>query len=546
MRIFVTTCLLVLAAHSAQAEAYQVQMPVELVEIFAGFAKATRKAELDLPAGEHRIFVPLAGLSDVTQGISLRSSPGAMITSINAVTPREFDAQAVYTPEQTEAFAAVEAAQDRIAEKMRELEAAKARIAALVAQRAFLGSVTGTDKQMLDPEAMMQVSRAIRDESETAGLAEIDVQEAMVGLREDLEDLQRALALAEQRFESLNPPESPDGGLSISVTVNTPGVTAFELADIGAWARWQFLYDVRLTEGDAPRLTISRKALIVQELGETWNDVALTLSTASIDQTDPSFVRGDRARIFEPEKGVVGLLSAGSEMRAAPAPMVEEAVYLDAAPATMAVVDGAVLAYASPGLVTVESGGDGLILELDRLEMAPDLSLEASPRFDATAFVVAEITNDTGEHIIPGAAVLYRGEQVVGETEVELIRTGESRKIAFGPEQGIVVSHDVLRRETGDRGLVSVSNTREEQVEFTLQNLTEEARTVRATYALPYSEQEDLQIVTRVVPQPDEMDIENRRGVSAWVVELAPGETKKVVMQHRLTWPEGQELRWNP
>jgi len=543
MRLLIPVLFALLVAQPGQAEDFQVQMPQTSVEVFAGFARVTRQAEVEMPVGDHRVVVPLAHLKNGTQGISLRSSAGAVITSFSVIEDRIFDDVAIYTAEQAEAFAKVEAIADRIDAKTREIEGAQARVAALAAQRAFLGSVTGTDQQMLDPDTMVKISRAIRDESEVAGVSEIEVQALVNAMREALEALRVALALAEQEFAGLNPPQSPSGGLSISVTVDQPGVKRFELSDNGASAYWQFLYDVRLIEGDTAQVEFSRRARIVQNSGEPWRNVDLVLSTASIDQTEPGFVRSDRAWIAEEITGGVGLFSSSRE--AAPVPMAEPVVVMEE-PAVMSAVEGAVLAYASPTPVSIESGGEGLILELDSLVLDGVLMLETSPRSDATAFVVAEVTNDTGEHIIPADVVLYRGDQVVGETQLDLIRTGETAKLAFGPEQGIVVTRDVLARESGDRGVVSKSNTRDEQVEFTLKNLTDTPKAVRALYALPYSEQEDLLIETDVQPRPDETDIDNRRGISAWLIELAPGETKRVVMQHRLEWPDGQELQWYP
>ena len=543
MRLLISTIFTLLIVQPGQAEEFQVQMPPASVEVFAGFARVTRLAELEMPVGEHTVLVPLARLESGAQGISLRSSAGATITSFSVIEDRIFDEEAIYTPEQADALAKIEAIEDSIEEKSREIETAQARVVALTAQRAFLGSVTGTDQQMLDPDSMLKISRAIRDESEVAGMSEIGVQTSLTTMREELDDLMSEFALAAQNLAALNPPKSPSGGLSIAVTVDSPGVKQFELIDNGASAYWQFQYDVRLIEDDSVQVAISRRSRIIQNSGEPWRNVDLVLSTASIDQTEPASVRPDRASITEQDDG--GVLLFGGSLDVGPVLIEPETVILKE-PAAMSGVGGAVQAYASPTRVSIESGGDGLVLELDSLVLDGELTLQASPRADATAFVVAEITNDTGEHIMPAEAVLYRSDQVVGVTQLDLIRTGETAKLAFGPEQGIVVTYDVLRRESGDRGLVSKSNTREEQVEFALENLTGAPKTVRALYALPFSEQEDLVVESDVQPRPDETDVDNRRGVSAWVIELPPGETKRVVMRHRLTWPDGQVLQWIP
>ncbi len=65
-------------------------------------------------------------------------------------------------------------------------------------------------------------------------------------------------------------------------------------------------------------------------------------------------------------------------------------------------------------------------------------------------------------------------------------------------------------------------------------------------YALPFSEQEELEVEIDAQPAPDETDYEGLRGVSVWDVSLAPGETREVRVDVSLDWPDGMDLRWFP
>jgi hypothetical protein len=47
-------------------------------------------------------------------------------------------------------------------------------------------------------------------------------------------------------------------------------------------AAWRPIYDMRLTTGDDPKLVVERGALLLQQSGERWNDVNLTLSTVGL------------------------------------------------------------------------------------------------------------------------------------------------------------------------------------------------------------------------------------------------------------------------
>ncbi|KMW59431.1 hypothetical protein AIOL_004413 [Candidatus Rhodobacter oscarellae] len=185
------------------------------------------------------------------------------------------------------------------------------------------------------------------------------------------------------------------------------------------------------------------------------------------------------------------------------------------------------------------------MLTLGQVALDAELSFVAVPRRDESAFVMAELKN-TGELLPPAIAKLYRGDRLVGEAETDLIPSGATARIGFGPEESLRLDHAVLDRETGDRGLVSVTNTRDETVRLSIENLGDVTRNVRLLHALPYSEQEDLVVTTRARPNPNETDIENRRGVSAWSIQVGAGATETITLTHNLSWPDGMELFWRP
>ncbi len=127
-----------------------------------------------------------------------------------------------------------------------------------------------------------------------------------------------------------------------------------------------------------------------------------------------------------------------------------------------------------------------------------------------------------------------------------MIPAGAETELGFGPIDGIRLETIFERNEEGDSGLISKSNTREQLITFTVENLTGEAQEVRAFFPITYSEQEDLKVRVTATPTPSETDIERMRGVSAWDMSLAPGETAEVSINVQMSWPEGQELAWYP
>ena len=157
---------------------------------------------------------------------------------------------------------------------------------------------------------------------------------------------------------------------------------------------------------------------------------------------------------------------------------------------------------------------------------------------------MAAITNDTGEPLLPGMASYYRDGAFIGREGFALIPAGAETDLPFGAMEGVRLTYTALRQETGDSGIITTSNTREDMVEFSVENLTDQPQEVRVLYALPYSQQEDLEVSTRIRPNPSETNVDDVRGVAAWDMTVAPGETQDVRLTTTLSWPKEFILNW--
>ncbi len=345
-------------------------------------------------------------------------------------------------------------------------------------------------------------------------------------------------------FERLSPPGERSDLLGVEIEVAEAGPVTLELTEHAHNAWWEMDYDMDL-DRDAGALSIDRKLIVVQETGQSWDGVALTLSTARPGETvSPTPVSPDQARIHEEMQFSRSGAGVSAEMMAdsaAPAPVMMEADMKTAG----LVVDGLALSYVYPEPVTI-ADREAAELALDTLTLDATPAIHASPRHDQTAFTVASFTNTAGEPILPGQANILRDGHLVGREWIDMIPAGAETELGFGPIDGIRLETIFERNEEGDSGLISKSNTREQLITFTVENLTGEAQEVRAFFPITYSEQEDLKVRVTATPTPSETDIERMRGVSAWDMSLAPGETAEVSINVQMSWPEGQELAWYP
>jgi uncharacterized protein (TIGR02231 family) len=548
-------CLaLVLLPFPALSDTIEAAGPVSAVTLYPQGATVTRTVTFTAPGpGLHEIIVP--GLPPDTDPATLRVTAPAGVT-IGTISLAA-DRPPAVSDQTSDAVRAAQAEVDRLDAILRDRRAAiaviRARADAAAARAEFLRSLAtegGKDRLatagveelralavLVGEEVLAAREAAIRAEGEAAA--------AEIALQPDL----RALAQARAALEALQAPQD-DGDhavLSLGIVAAAAGEIALDIDATAYEAGWSPVYDLRLTR-NPDALTIARGVLVGQATGEDWRGVALTLSTARpSEQAAPSDLYPMLRQIYpEPppvpemmSDGFAGGAPAGMLREAAPEPTVvaEPTFNFDAG------MLGAVFTYRFSAPVDIRSDADALRLTMDEVSAGVKVRAEAVPSRDSTAFLVAELTNATGQPLLPGPAMLYAEGAMVGGTDLPLIPDGGDATIGFGAIDGIVLSREVPDRSTGEEGVLSSSNRQEERAILKIENLTGQSWPLKVTDQVPYSEQDDLEIEWEADPMPATDSADGERGILTWELDLAPGETRTITLETYLAWPEGMVLQ---
>lgn len=525
------------------ADQFVLEAPVTHVTLHPTGATVERRVPFSVPKGTHDLI--LRGADPGVPLDELRLSvEGARLESLSA--RREN-----LPPRDTGESPAVEAARDevkRIEREIRDLEDRRAEhllgVTAAEAKAAFLADLgKGDGIASQEAGALRDISKMIAEETLAAKTAALQAQQAARALDDPLKDLTEELDRAQRALAALVPDKGDEAELTLTVTATAETDGQVTISYLTPEAMWQPSYEARLTRGDSPRLTLNRVAWVAQDSAETWRDVALRLSTVDPDApTDPSEIYSEHRRIVDPrqQKALRSAEGAGAMAE----PMVEAPSIVEDSAAIGAVLDGISVTYDYPRPVTLAPGTDAVRIPLGKIALDPEVFARATPRYDETAYVAAQVTNDTQEILLPSDRVqLYLDGSFVGVGRLPLIAAGGQAELSFGPIQGLRLKSVITSRNEGDRGVLSKSNELTEARAFEVTNLTGTAWQVRLRDRVPYSEQEDLSIDWSATPQPALRDVEGRRGVLEWRFPLAPGATQSVRLDTRLGWPEGYLLR---
>ncbi len=512
--------------------------------VFAQGAEVVRRGQVELPEGSHSLLLPLRDVRDPAT-LAITGPAGVALGVPQAVERIAIPEGALDTEAEAAARAAVEAAEQALESARDALARRDAAIGAVEIQLEYLEALAGGRpegaRMPASPEELRQILGTLGTETARVGA---ELQAAKAARREEVErveERERDLETARRALEDMGAFGTVVAGIRVEVEAGAAVSGEIAIAYLSPQARWSPAYDIRL-DTEAGRLDLDRSIRFAWGGDATFRDVTTRFSTALPNRRRvPASLVPDPVRIAEPapEADFAGAPDIAAESRVADAP-----VPLTDSAADM-VVDGVSVVYDYAAPVTV--GPAGIVtLPFDDINLDVALENRAVPRRDETAFLVAMGENGSGEPILPGPARYFRDGDLVGEAPLGMIPAGGEVELAFGPLDHLLLEWRDLSRDEGQQGVFVSENAQSRLIAFGIENTSAEAETVRLLYAVPFSEQEALDLEVGFSRAPDMRDVDDMRGVAAWDLALAPGEEVRIEMRVDLAWPEDMELDWQP
>ncbi|MBF9042517.1 mucoidy inhibitor MuiA family protein [Rhodobacterales bacterium HKCCE4037] len=563
-RLFLTTALCAALPVAAQADDFVVRADLTEALVFANGAEMTRSGSVMLPEGRHRLIVAMPDLFEARMP-QMRGADGMRLGVPQQLQNHPIEEGALDTPEQAEARADVEAAEDALQAAQDALTEADAQIRAIETQQNYVAAILRGGENGVampeDPALVPQFLATLGAETERLSQERQASQVARRDLAEAVTEAQTDLALATQALRELRPLGTQITAYAVDVEVAAEGELAFELDYITHAAGWSPSYELEL-DSETGLLEIERFVTLRTGGQAIWNDVNVTFSTATPDRARrPSELASIPARIVDPDElrpvpmprtpapfedaATVGI-APQSLIAGAAAPAAEPVIAVEERVGSLgAEFAGLSITYPYGDPVSVGPSGEAT-LAFDTVELETEMENRAVPRFDETAFLVAMVDNTLGEPILPGSASFFRDGALMGEGYLPLIAAGADVEMGFGPLDHLQLRWIDRSLAEGDRGLFTTSTTQSRELAFGVTNSGTEAEEVRILYAVPFAEQEDLDLEVTLMPRPTETDVDDMRGVNAWEVTVEPGEELLIELQADFEFPEGQILDWRP
>jgi uncharacterized protein (TIGR02231 family) len=521
-------CLVVLAAPAtAQTD---VTSAIDAVTVYPDGATVTRVVHVDLPQGDSvlraRDFPP--GLDPASLRVEGDAPARLVIGGIDARPPR------------AERPPLDPGLEDRIEALRDERGGLDDKIAAATARRAFAQRFAESSPVGLgdkgEARPLAEWRSAFAAVAEEVAAADGAIREARLRQRE----IDRELARLEAR-RNADPPRKMEVRIDLAADAATTATLRISYSVRGA--RWSPLYDARLDSGARdrkPSLELVRRAEIVQNTGEDWQDVQLAVSTVrtakggSAPDLRPLIVRYPVPRPLAPERP--------QPMPAAPPAAALRSVMPEgAAGASAAQMADMKLARS----MAADEGAKSF--RIGAATIAPDLLVRAAPALDSTGFLEAGFKHGEDAPLLPGRVAIYRDGIFVGRGQMALTAREQQVRLGFGADDRVKIERTIVSRTEGSAGIIATSKTDQRDYKTSVRNGHDAAVRVAIEDQLPVSEIDDVKV--ELLPgsmPPTERDVRNRRGVVAWNFELGPGEARDIKFGWRVRWPSDKAIVYAP
>ena len=531
---------------------------IDAVIVYPTGAEIARTVKVKLEPGEHALLINDLPAGALPQSIRVEGKATGGQLQIGSV-----DSRRVSVPRADSAAVASQRRdlEDKIEKLKDQRLVLQSDIQAAEAQKAMITALTQLPTRPVAtgaaaPEPDWSKLLALVSEKTAAA------QRAILDTNVKIRDVDRQIEEHNKKLATLAP--APEARTEVKVFVNAAATVDAELIiryQIGS-AGWTPFYDARLNSGakaQSAKLQLVRRASIQQRSGESWDDVALTLSTtrpaAATAAPELQMLSVD----YVPDRPVPMAVGAAPPP-IMPAPlarsmaksMAESAadegradkIIAQEVAATADTQSFQVL-YGIPGKVSVPTTGEQKRVQIGTEDLDPALIVRTVPRLDPLAYLYAKLTlPKTSGPILPGTVSLFRDGTFVGQGHVPQLAAGEDHELGFGADDLVKVKRVVIEDKKGESGVFTTTRAEERNYTISVKNLRANTIAVQVLDRIPVSMQQDIKVDASFKPQPTKKDFNDRRGTLAWDMTLAPDQETQIAFGYKVSAPAGKPMQY--
>ncbi|PLX05438.1 MAG: hypothetical protein C0594_07300 [Marinilabiliales bacterium] len=537
MRTLVLLLGIVFLSYLTNATENKVESKIEKVTVFPGTAQIFRTAEFSSDKGMSNIVI--SGISPKINQRSLQASGKGNFTIVDVKfrvkQPEPILPKSGELP--SEILINISLLKDSIALLGFELE-----------DYSKQKEVLNLEKQLLmnnklvqgDSDTIPEIKEALtylRAQLLDINTRLIKIMKKEYQLNNQKKNMDRRLAELQNYNSRITPPvkpQLPDYRVEVTILADQPIKGLLEISYMVNGAGWTPSYDLR-ADNVKDDISFLYKASVYQSTGTDWNDVKLTLSTASpnASYSKPS-LSTYYLQYYQAISSTYGKRSgensivAGMDM-----PVMDDSEYAEKAqlsrPAAISsgyVNQNQVLAnieYKVSLMYNIPTDGQTHSVVILNEKIPTHFTYYLVPKLDKYAYLIAEIFDYEKFQLLAGQANIYHNGKYIGETSINPMVVNDTIKIALGKDRGIIADRkktiDTERSELIGNNILKTFN-----YEITVKNTKAVPVDVVIEDQIPVSNTRDIIVKTK---ETDNAVYSEDYGMLRWEVSLSARASEK-------------------
>lgn len=204
--------------------------------------------------------------------------------------------------------------------------------------------------------------------------------------------------------------------------------------------------------------------------------------------------------------------------------------------------EGPTVTYHLKSKLTVPSRTDQQLIEVARIEMAPDYFYKAVPVLTSHVYRLANLTNASEHILLPGEATMYVGSDFVGRMNLPLVAIGERFTAGFGVDPQLQVGRQLIKKTRTIQGGNQVHNY---DYRITVNSYKAAPVTLQVWDRMPRAEAEAvgvtlIEATPKTSEDPTYLRVEKPDNLLRWDLAVKPGthgeKAETVAYQFRLEY----------
>lgn len=379
---------------------------------------------------------------------------------------------------------------------------------------------------------LQAVNDYVRERLKAVKAGQLAQTEKLNALNEDLTKLRQQL----QQKQSLAP--RPTSEVVLEVEADAATAATFTIGYFVGNASWIPAYDLRAT-GTGKPIELAMKAQVVNNTGEDWNKVDLSLSSGNptLGGVMPQLYPWTLAQPYRTEN------YGGQRDRAAmaPAPAMNKAADMsEISMEAISMVPNTVLQRATTMEFSIDAPfsipADGVAhsVSVNNHTIAATYKHYCTPKLDRDAFLYARTTGWEDLNLLPGEANVFFEGTYVGKSYLDLDQPHDTLDISLGRDKGVTVER-VKRKTTNEKAVIGSKRTVSVGWDITVRNTKSVSVELELRDQYPLSPKSEIEVK---LEDKGGADVNDQTGMLTWKLTVAPKETKKLGFAYSVKFPK--------